>query len=78
MDCIEVEITQLKEAIEKQTATPTVNFNLSLQAGGRLYSTDESCPRCGALFEEVIDDWIEYCPNCGQKLIRAWRDCDET
>lgn len=24
----------------------------------------KECPRCG----EIVKDWYNYCPNCGQKL----------
>ena len=28
----------------------------------------KECPRCG----EIVKDWYNYCPNCGQKL--RWQE----
>lgn len=64
---------EIREAIEKQEAQK-VEYVADGYYDGELVFDEARCPRCRESFEVEIDDWIKYCPNCGQKLIRAWRE----
>ena len=59
--------SEIREALEKQRAQK-VEYVADGYYDGELVFDEAHCPRCGNSFEIDIDDWMTYCPDCGQKL----------
>ena len=62
-------VEECREAVEKQKSkSPTLEGDGYDEDGEMIYDT-WICPSCGEDYEVGYDDY-DFCPNCGQRILR--------
>ena len=58
----------IEEAIKKQEYQKPYKDSIGIDSEGNDVYVSAYCPICKHEFEIGQDDWMNYCPKCGQKL----------